>query len=162
MLTFIRSVRDQTFSKAVGLLGIEVKGMHVAAYVLGFSALLSSLLALLRDRLLAHTFGAGLELDLYYAAFRIPDILFVALGALVSVYVLIPMLASRSNEEQHRYIDTIVAGFSLFAIVASFVAAVFAPYILARLFPQLAYGETLIVLVLMTRILLLQPILLVH
>ena len=57
--------------------------MHVAAYILGASALASSLLALFRDRLFAHTFGAGIELDLYYAAFRIPDLLFVALGALV-------------------------------------------------------------------------------
>ena len=61
----------------------------------------------------AHTFGAGTELDIYYAAFRIPDILFVATGALVSVYVLIPELARRSSAEQKNYIDTVLVGFSV-------------------------------------------------
>jgi putative peptidoglycan lipid II flippase len=146
--------------RAALFLSREVRGMHAAAYVLGFSALISSLLALLRDRLLAHTFGAGIELDLYYAAFRIPDLLFVALGALVSVYVLIPVLAGRSDKEQRDYIDTVVTGFSIFAAVASVVAAVAAPYLLRMFFPTLAIGETLSALVLLTRVLLLQPILL--
>ena len=55
--------------------GKEVRGMHEAAYVLGGAALLSQLLALVRDRLLAATFGASHTLDLYYAAFRVPDFL---------------------------------------------------------------------------------------
>ena len=55
----------------------EVRGLHQAAYVLAFFAFGSQILALVRDRMLAHTFGAGYELDIYYAAFRIPDLLFV-------------------------------------------------------------------------------------
>lgn len=136
----------------------EVRGMHVAAYILGGSSLVSSLLALFRDRLFAHTFGAGIELDLYYAAFRIPDLLFVALGALVSVYVLIPMLAMRDERAQREYIDSIVLCFSLFAFVTSAIAALFAPRLIQFLFPQLATGDTAALLVFLTRILLLQPI----
>jgi putative peptidoglycan lipid II flippase len=138
----------------------EVRGMHVAAYVLGISSFLSSLLALFRDRLFAHTFGAGIELDLYYAAFRIPDLLFVALGALVSVYVLIPVLSSRDEQGQREYIDTILFSFSLFALVTSVVAAYTAPSLIRFLFPELATGDTHALLVFLTRILLLQPILL--
>src|SRR4051812_1128355 len=96
------------------LLAMEVRGLQAAVYVLALSAFLSSLLALLRDRLLAHVFGAGATLDVYYASFRIPDLLFVASGAMVSVYILIPELAKRSEAEQRSYIDTILAGFSLF------------------------------------------------
>lgn len=146
--------------RAFGYLSVEVLGMHAAAYVLALSSLASSLLALLRDRLLAHTFGAGIELDLYYAAFRIPDILFVAIGALVSAYVLIPVLASRDEDGQRRYIDSVVFGFSLLAISASIIAFIAAPSLLNFLFPKLADGATFPTLILLTRILLLQPILL--
>ena len=62
----------------------EIRGLHQAAYILALFAFGSQILALVRDRLLAHTFGAGDELDLYYAAFRIPDLMFVLFG-LISV-----------------------------------------------------------------------------
>ena len=66
--------------------GREVRGMHEAAYLLAGFALLSQILALLRDRILAAQFGAGHTLDLYYAAFRIPDFLFATVASLVSLY----------------------------------------------------------------------------
>lgn len=138
----------------------EVRGLQAAVYILAVSALLSSLLALLRDKLLAHTFGASAPLDVYYAAFRIPDLLFVATGALVSVYILIPELAKRTPEDQREYIDTVLAGFSLLAAGAAFVAFVLAPVLLEHLFPQLANEGFLRELVMLTRIMLLQPILL--
>lgn len=142
-----------------GYLSQEVRGLHAAAYVLAGAALLSSLLALARDRLLAHTFGAGTTLDIYYAAFRIPDLIFVATGALVSVYILIPELARRSAGEQSRYLDTVIAGFSIFAALVAFIAGLAAPYALSTLYPDLAH-EHLAQLVSLTRIMLLQPILL--
>ena len=146
--------------KALDFFSSELRGMHAAAYVLAASALLSSLLALGRDRLLAHTFGASSDLDLYYAAFRIPDLLFVMVGALVSVYVLIPVLSARDEGGQRTYIDTIVFGFSVLAVVMSSLAFVAAPALLAYLFPELAAGSSSVTLVTLTHILLLQPILL--
>ena len=41
------------------VIGREVRGMHQAAYLLAAFALLSQLLALVRDRLFAAEFGAG-------------------------------------------------------------------------------------------------------
>ncbi len=143
-----------------GYLSQEVKGLHSAAYILAGAAFLSSLLALGRDRLLAHTFGAGPELDIYYAAFRIPDLIFVATGALVSVYILIPELTRRSDDDQRRYLDTIVAGFSLFAIITSLAAAYVAPQFLVSLYPKLVAAGKLELLTSLTRIMLVQPILL--
>ncbi|KKW17411.1 MAG: Integral membrane protein MviN [Candidatus Kaiserbacteria bacterium GW2011_GWA1_50_28] len=122
--------------------------------------LLSSLLALLRDRLFAHTFGAGYELDIYYAAFRIPDLLFVAIGALVSVYILIPELVSRGKDGEKDYIDTIVTGFSVLAVAVAGLAALLAPSILEILFPRFVESGHIEILVTLTRIMLLQPILL--
>ena len=143
-------------NRAFQFLSYEVRGLHVAVYILAFSALLSSLLALVRDRLLAHAFGASATLDVYYAAFRIPDLIFVATGALVSVYILIPELAKRAPESQRKYIDTVLVGFSILAVAISAIAFIAAPFFLTLLFPQLmsSGGE----LVLLTRIMLLQPI----
>lgn len=147
-------------NRVLQLLSFEVRGAQSAVYVLAVFALLSSLLALFRDRLLAGAFGAGMALDLYYAAFRIPDFVFVALGALVSVYVLIPELARRDTQAQREYIDTIVLGFSILAVCAGSVAALFAPRLLSYLFPHFVEAGFLTTLVSLTRIMLLQPILL--
>lgn len=142
------------------MLASEVLGLQSAVYVLALFAILSSVLALVRDRLLAHAFGAGLTLDLYNAAFRIPDLIFVGIGALVSVYILIPELSRRTEEERKTYIDTIISGFSLLAIVVCGVAFVFAPQVFALFFPKLAAGGQLDTLTTLSRIMLLQPILL--
>ena len=155
----IRETIAVTTSRARRFLSAEVQGLQAAAYILAASAFLSSLLALVRDRLLAHNFGASGTLDVYYAGFRIPDLVFVATAALVSVYILIPELSKRDADGQKRYIDNILAGFSLFAVIVAGISAYVAPSILARLFPSFS-PDAMEQLVTITRILLLQPILL--
>lgn len=149
--------------QVVSIVYKEVKGLHQAAYVLALFAFGSQLLALLRDRLLAHQFGAGSELDLYYVAFRIPDLLFVLFASSLSVYVLIPFVtkAEKETEGQKNGGSALLSQiFTLFLITYSVVAvviAITAPYFLPWFFPGVADTE---MLVLMTRILLLQPFLL--
>jgi len=63
-----------------------VRGLHQAAYLLAGLTLASQVLALLRDRTFAHTFGAGQTLDLYYAAFRVPDLVFALVSSLLRAY----------------------------------------------------------------------------
>ena len=69
----------------INMLNREINGLHQAAYLLGFFAICSQVLALVRDRILASQFGAGNVLDLYYSAFRIPDLLFVTIASVVSI-----------------------------------------------------------------------------
>ena len=59
----------------------------------------SKLVGLARDRAIAHQFGSGPETDAYFAAFRIPDLLFtlVAGGALVSAFL--PVFSEAVNRE---------------------------------------------------------------
>ena len=147
-------------AKTFRAIAFEIRGLQRAAYILALFALLSSLLALLRDRIFAHTFGAGATLDLYNAAFSIPDIIFVMMGALVSIYVLIPELSRRGSAGQYDFIDTIVAGFSLIAIVVCSIAFLLAPFLLQLMFPTFVEGGLLPALTSLTRIMLLQPILL--
>jgi putative peptidoglycan lipid II flippase len=140
----------------------EIKGLHQAAYVLAFFALGSQILAVVRDRLLAHTFGAGSELDLYYAAFRVPDLLYVLFASVLSIYVLLPFV--------NRYVetDTVASGarvlsqmFTLFLyvyIVVAGVLAVTASWYIPYLFPGFVgqYAELSVLI----QVLLLQPLLL--
>ena len=114
----------------------EVRGLHQAAYVLGLFAFGSQLLALVRDRLLAHQFGAGYELDLYYAAFRIPDLMYVLFASTLSVYVLIPFVAraresKRGNKEASDILSQVFSLFLIFYSVLALCIWFFAPYISA-------------------------------
>ena len=57
-----------------------MRGLHAAAYVLAGPRAPLVALGTVRDRL-AHSFGASTTLDLYYAGFRIPDLIFVESAA---------------------------------------------------------------------------------
>ncbi len=136
--------------------GVEVRGLHQAAYLLAFFALLSQVLALLRDRLLAGTFGAGETLDLYYAAFRLPDFLFATIASLLSLYALLPILAKLTPDDVTGFLERCLLVFFVAMGAVAAAAYVATPYLLPIIAPGLA-NETLEQL---TRILLLQPILL--
>jgi len=67
----------------------ETPDVTVAAVLIGLASLASRLMGMLRDRLLASTFGAGDSLDAYYAAFRLPDLFYqlIVLGALSAGFI---------------------------------------------------------------------------
>lgn len=136
----------------------EVRGMHEAAYLLASFALLSQLLGLLRDRLLASRFGIGETLDIYYAAFRIPDFLFITVASLFSLYAILPALA-RAKGNEARAVEGVLAWFFAFTAAAAAVAYVATPALMAHLAPGFT-GAAQQELITLTRILLLQPILL--
>lgn len=143
------------------VLQTQIKGLHQAAYILGLFAILSQVFALLRDRLLAGTFGAGIELDIYYAAFRLPDILFVILAGFCSVSILIPNIIQRENnkEELKRYFDSIFTFILIISVLLFVIFWYVAPYFLEMIIPEI-YAKNQYEILMMTRILLLQPIVL--
>ncbi len=67
----------------------QSKTIVSGAAVVGVLSLASRLVGLVRDRLLAGMFGAGDVLDVYYAAFRLPDLLFnlIVVGALSASFI---------------------------------------------------------------------------
>lgn len=144
-------------------IGKEVSGLHEAAYLLAASAILSQALALLRDRLLAYSFGAGHELDLYYAAFRIPDLIFVSVGSVVSITVLVPFLIEKmhqGHEEGRTFIDSTFSLFFMVIVAVSVIAFIAVPVLVPYVFPGLTDATSSHTLVTLIRILLLSPILL--
>lgn len=141
--------------------GREVKGLHEAAYLLGAFAFLSQILALFRDRMLAHSFGASHALDVYYAAFRIPDFIFVSVASMISLSVMIPFLMERldaGEEKAKEFIDGVFSFFFLLIGTVALLAFIFAPSLVRLLFPD--FTADMPNLIEMTRIMLLSPLLL--
>lgn len=125
--------------------------------------LVSRLLGWVRVAVLAATFGPGPELDAFYAAFRIPDLVFqlVAAGSLSSALlpVLGGLLAGDEQARAWRLASTIANLLLLAMTVLAAGFAIFAPQIVPLLAPGFdpaVQAET----VAMTRIMVLSPILL--
>lgn len=95
------------------------------AIIIAAFSLLSRILGLVRDRLLFSLFGAGDVLDTYYAAFRLPDLIFntLILGALSAAFV--PVFLEywhKDKNEAWRIANTVLnstmAALFLFGIAA--------------------------------------------
>ncbi len=147
-------------NKFLKALGRETSNIHEAAYLLGFFALFSQVLGLFRDRLLAHYFGAGPMLDIYYASFRIPDLIFATVASLVAGSVLIPFLQEKMGEGEGKakqFIDEVWSGFFVIIICVSVVAFFLMPYLVPFLFSGMPL-ESQSTVIILSRILLLSPL----
>ncbi len=104
-----------------------------AAFLITVAGLASRILGLLRDRLLASTFGAGDTLDVYYAAFRVPDLIYnlLILGALSAAFI--PLFTGLISNKKEKEAQNLASGIMNLAIIA----IVFLSLILAWLSPQL-------------------------
>lgn len=149
--------------KLFSFLSKEITGIHEAAYLLAFFTILSQILALIRDKLLAFKFGADTVLDIYYASFRIPDLIFVSIGSIVSVSVLLPFITDayqNSKEEGRKIVNTMFSVFFITLVVVSVVVFIFLDPILKMTLPGMfsEFSDKSELLINMTRILLLSPI----
>ncbi|MES3030810.1 MAG: murein biosynthesis integral membrane protein MurJ [Patescibacteria group bacterium] len=143
------------------MVGREIRGLHEAAYLLAFFALLSQILALVRDKILAYNFGAGHVLDIYYAAFRIPDLIFVSIASVVSASVLVPFFLDKfhnDSDQGRRFVDSVFSAFFLAIILASALAYFLIPTLISVFLPGFANDPALPTLIASSRILLLSPI----
>lgn len=147
-------------NKILQLFNKEINGLHMAAYLLAIFAFLSQVLGLVRDRLLAHVFGAGQVLDVYYASFRIPDFIFVTVASLASLSVLVPLLIERlevSRADAQKFIQSVFSFFFSIIVIVSLIAFVCMPILAPRLFPGLLPSQ-IVDIIFLSRVLLLSPI----
>jgi putative peptidoglycan lipid II flippase len=132
-----------------------------AAFVITIAGLASRLLGLIRDRLLASSFGAGDVLDVYYAAFRIPDLVYnlLILGALSSalIPVFTSLISKEREEEAWNLINGVMNILFFFIIFVSLLFCLFTPFIMQWLTPGFS-PEKIQSVVLFTRIMFLSPI----
>ncbi|HQT82847.1 MAG TPA: lipid II flippase MurJ [Candidatus Paceibacterota bacterium] len=152
----IRGLRKAAYSR----IAAPIRGLHQAAYLLAALTLASQALALLRDRTFAHTFGAGQVLDLYYAAFRMPDLVFALVSSLVSAYVIIPLITGQDRDATRRLLSESATFLLSVGGVICVIIGIFMPQFLAFLYPDFVTSAYQPQFVLLARILLVQPILL--
>ena len=144
------------------LLGVQSKTIGAAAFLLAGSTLASRLLGLLRDRLLASQYGAGEELDIYFAAFRIPDFIYgiLIMGGFTAVFL--PVFSEyfeKNKEEAFRMVSNLLS--VLLLLLAGFALLLFLlmPFLIHFVTPGFS-AEMKEATIPLARLMLLSPILL--
>jgi len=108
-----------------------------AALLVAGGFLASKITGILDDLILARIIGPGRELDAYYAAFGLPDLLFtlVAGGALASAFIpVISGLIARDRSASWRLASAVINLAFLVTAIASTILAFAAPWIVSQLF----------------------------
>src|SRR3989344_4779466 len=148
--------------KVLRIFGREYNNINQAAILLGFFAFLSQILGLFRDRSFAHFVGPSPSLDAYYAAFRIPDLIFISIASLASITVLIPFISAKMRGEEvtpeaRKFLNDIFTVFFIAMVLVSVIAF----FLMPRLIPFVTPGFPLHLqseVVDLSRIMLLSPI----
>jgi putative peptidoglycan lipid II flippase len=151
----------------------QINSITVAAALIAFSSLASRFLGIIRDRILASQFGAGTTLDIYYAAFRIPDLIYnlIILGALSAGFI--PIFTKLINDFKGEHEINSLLGFknkaawdlvnnilnilSLALVILSTMGILFAPYLVRLITPGFG-GDEQGLTVSLTRIMFLSPL----
>ena len=142
----------------------ESGSINQAALLLGSFAFFSQILGLFRDRALAHFIGPSPLLDAYYAAFRIPDFIFISIASLASVTVLIPFIVEKSrgeniSDEAKKFLNDIFAVFLTAIVGVSVIVFFLMPHLTSLVAPGFSLSMQSTVTNL-SRIMILSPILL--
>ncbi len=132
-----------------------------AAMILGAATLASSLLGVVRQRLLIGQFGVGNSLDAYFAAFQIPNFAYNLLISATLSVAFIPVFCEYLNKDKDEAWRIANSVLNLTAIVMGALAFVFflgAPYFIKLISPGFI-GDKYTLTVNLTRILMLSPLL---
>ena len=137
------------------------KTVAFAAFLLAVSALISRLLGLFRDNLLANLFTKS-QTDIYFSAFRIPDLIYGILitGGIVAAFL--PVFSSQYEKDSQRakqLTNSVLTLFLILLVLFCSVFAFFAPQLVNLIVPGFnSYQKELTVD--LTRIMFLSPVLL--
>lgn len=116
------------------LINGQINSITMAALLVALSSLISRFLGVFRDRILAGEFGAGDTLDIYYAAFKVPDLIFnlLVLGALSAGFIPIFTKLLRAGEGKAdddaawRLVSSVINIMGLALVLLSVAASIFA------------------------------------
>jgi putative peptidoglycan lipid II flippase len=135
---------------------MSTRRRHIARNTLlvGVSFAFAAATGLLRNVVIARYFGIGADLDAYYAAFKLPDLLFtvVAGGALATAFIPVfaSLLADDDLEGAWRLASSITNLVALIVSALAIIAALLAPWLVRTLiapgFDKARQSETVAVM----------------
>lgn len=156
---------DSTFEDADAAPGGRraVPSMATSAVIVGLAFVLSRILGLGREVILANAFGTGREMDAYVSSFRIPDLLFLVVMAGSFGAAFIPVfgeyLTNGDQERAWRLASAVLTWAGIGIVLLSAICFVLARPLMYLVAPGFD-DETLDMAVNLMRILLLSPVLL--
>jgi len=117
------------------MLSKSTRRILISALIVGTGFLISKITGILDDLILARTIGPGPELDAYYAAFGLPDLLFtlIAGGALASAFIPVftGFLTREDRSGAWQLFSAVVNTAFIAAAVGSAILIIFAPWIVS-------------------------------
>lgn len=146
------------------LLTYPTKTITGAAVVIAASTFLSRLIGLARDRIFAHYYGAGPVMDAYYAAFKIPDLIYnlLIVGALTAGFIpTFTKLFYQSEDKTPAWnlVSSIVNIISVTLLILCGLGILATPYLSRAIAPGFS-DESQQLVITFTRIMLFSPLLL--
>lgn len=147
------------------ILNTQIKTITGAAIILASASLISRLVGLVRDRVLAHYYSASPITDAYFAAFKIPDLIFnlLIVGALTAGFIPTFTKLLTTNKDNHepawKLANNILNIAAVSLIVLCGLGILFAAPLSKIITPGFT-GENLARVISFTRIMFLSPLLL--
>ena len=132
----------------------------LSAAIISASYLMSRLLGLFRDRLLISTFGKGMALDAYNAAFTLPDLLFTLLVSGAFAVAFIPVFSEYLKKDDKKEAWDIAASLLNILVVGTIGVAILVEIFAVPITKFLFHGfneQTLQLTINLTRIMLITP-----
>jgi putative peptidoglycan lipid II flippase len=142
-----------------GIFNNKTQSITSAAILIGAASLASRLLGMIRQRLLVGTFGAGNNLDAYFAAFQIPDLAYNFLILATLSVAFIPVFCeylNRDKEEAWRIANSMLNLIIIVMGVLSIGLFLLAPELVKLISPGFS-GQKYQMTLNLTRILVLSP-----
>jgi len=137
-------------------------GLAIAAAIVAFGFLGSRVLGVLRTTFIARAFGAGPEVDAYFVAFRLPDLIFQVVAGATLASAFIPVFARVTNREGNERAWELASNVLNLVMLATAVLSVIGFFIAPVVVPWTAPGlsaETESKAIELTRIMLISPLL---
>ncbi len=134
-----------------------------SAILIASLGIVSRFLGLIRDRILAAKFGAGDTLDIYYAAFKIPDFIYglLILGAVSAAFVPVftKLISQKKTEESWKLVSQLITVILIGLSFLSLILFLLTPYLVKGLTIGFSQEKRDLVIEL-TRVMLLSPVIL--
>lgn len=142
------------------ILNSKSKTVTFSAILLGISAVISGILGLVSDIILAGKFGVGAESNIYFAAFRIPDLVYNLLivgGLGIAFLPIFSEYYSKNKDEAWKMTNLVLNVFLFLLLIISTILFIFTPVLIKFIAPGFS-PENKSQAVSLTRIMFLSPI----